>query len=136
MNTWKRWVIAALMALQAAASGAHGDFPPKHGGVMSLGGEVSFEVVFGAEGLTVFVEDHGDPIPTMSAQGSVRHVRSTDPPAVLVPDGGNRFLVPAFRARPGERLVLVVAFSDGTGGGGTVDVPCADQPACGPAGRP
>ena len=132
-----RVTLVVTTAMACAWARAHGEFPPKFGGWMSRGGEISFELVSECTRLVVYMEDHGTPIPSAAAGGHVR--TSIGQPvhvARLVPAGANRFIVDGMSASPGERLVLVVAFPDGTGGGAFVDIPFGPHPVCATARKP
>jgi hypothetical protein len=111
-------VAALLLAMQmlwAAVAHAHGDFDPKHGGIMSFGGEISFEFVVKEDGVTLYVEDHGTPVETEGSRGKLVVLGSSPERTVaLVPAGGNTLVARDFRPAPGARLRILVDFADGS----------------------
>ena len=75
-HPWRRFAaLLAVSLLAATAALAHGDWPPKHGGQMNDGGETSFELVSRGRALTLHVEDHGTPVLTQGAAGSLTVTR-------------------------------------------------------------
>lgn len=108
---------AFLIALVAGPllAAAHGYFPPKFGGIMSEGGEISVELV-AHEGRTVlYVEDHGTPILTEGASGAMGIASPGKEQRVvaLAADGGNRLVGPPSGLQPGDRVVATAQFPDG-----------------------
>jgi len=107
----------ALVLLQGVVgrtAWAHGDWPPRHGGIMNEGGETSFELVQGARGVYFYPSDHGEPL---SAQGAVGKLTRVHGGAALThdakADGKERLLVQGLRVKAGERLTLRVVFAAG-----------------------
>ncbi|WP_157039711.1 hypothetical protein [Aquincola tertiaricarbonis] len=94
---------------------AHGYFPPKHGGLMSEGGEISMELVTQAARTVLYVEDHGTPVPTAGATGAVAlgTIGSTQQVLALVGDGDNRLVGPPLRLSAGDRVVARAELPDG-----------------------
>ena len=94
-------LVATLLA--AAGAAAHGDWPPKHGGQMNDGGETSFELVSRGLALTLHVEDHGTPVATLGAVGTLTVTR------------GERTWKTALKAPGGNQLSsrLSTALADG-----------------------
>ena len=66
---WRRAGLLALGLLMVSGAHAHGDWPPRHGGLMNEGGETSFELVRRGRDVILYVEDHGTPVPTQGAKG-------------------------------------------------------------------
>ncbi len=90
---------------------------------MSRGGEISFEVVSDTSGLTIHVEDHGQPVATHGARCSVSTTGKPARSASLLPGEPNTFVVKGFNLQKGDRLLLTVEFPNGTATGAVVDVP-------------
>lgn len=63
---------AALSSLLlCAVASAHGDWPAQHGGIMNEGGETSFELIQKDKRTTVCLSDHGKPLATQGASGTL-----------------------------------------------------------------
>jgi hypothetical protein len=72
-----RGLLVAIIAIAAAPAHAHGDWPPKHGGLMNEGGETSFELVARGTKIILYVEDHGTPVSTQGAKGTLTVTRGS-----------------------------------------------------------
>src|SRR5688572_21540255 len=69
---------------------AHGIQKPRHGGIVDVGGEVTFELVRAGEKVIVYVDDHGKPVKTEGAVAEVLLASETGKRiALLNPNGGN-----------------------------------------------
>jgi hypothetical protein len=92
MHILGRTTIIGILAMAAlCTAGAHGDWPPKYGGLMNEGGETSFELVVQGVAIVLHVEDHGTPIITAGAEGTFAVTRAGITwAATLVPAGDNR----------------------------------------------
>lgn len=96
---------------------AHGDWAPKHGGLMNIGGETSFELVRSSKGrVTLYVEDHGSLVSTAGATGTfeVRHLDhvATTP---LSAEGDNRLKADKpQRLAPGDKVTARVTMGNGS----------------------
>ena len=55
-------VLALALVLLPVGAYAHGDWPPRFGGVMNDGGETSFELVRDSAGIVAHASDHGKPL--------------------------------------------------------------------------
>ena len=53
-------VVLGIPSLTFDAAQAHGGTQPEHGGVVQLVGDMSFELVAGADGVELYVEDDGE----------------------------------------------------------------------------
>ena len=108
-------VTLLALALLPSIASAHGDWPAKHGGIMSGGGETSFELVQGKRGITVYVEDHGDAVNTQGARAMLTTLRANATTSlVATPNGANTLHVPSAAVRAGDKLTLKVTFANGS----------------------
>ena len=75
-----RTLVARMTALSLAVlcslAVAHGDWPAQHGGIMNEGGETSFELIQKGKATTVCLSDHGKPIATRGATGTLQVTRA------------------------------------------------------------
>lgn len=111
-------------ALLATAGFAHGIPKPKHGGWVDTGAETSFELVRSAQGVTVYIEDHGKPMATAGGHAEILLGSETGKPlARLAPAGANTLHGPAIRATRGQRLFVRVTFGNGSSEVGEIVVP-------------
>lgn len=95
----------ALIAPTALAGAGHG---PQHGGVAREAMRVTYELVARPDSLTLYVSDHGRPLPTRGATAEAVVYAGNDKIAVkLEPAGGNRMAARgAFKVGVGVRVVV------------------------------
>jgi len=108
-------LLAAMLLLLAPIVRAHGDWPPKHGGLVS-DGETTFELVAKARSVVLFVEDHGEPVGTQGAKGTLTVSRGTQTWNVAVFEaGGNRLKcsLPSPLAS-GDRVLARITMGNGS----------------------
>lgn len=122
---------AAVAALAAAASfavvpaHAHTDHgKPMYGGVVAEAGAFQGELVAGPKGTTLYITDHGAPVPTAGATAKLVVLLGVQrSERELVPAGDNRFSVSGGEplAR-GSKAVATVKLKDGRSGALRFDV--------------
>lgn len=104
----------SLIALSgpAVASGNHSHaHAPEHGGIVAEASDVDFELVAKADSLTLYVRDHGKPLPTTGASAKVTLLNgSTKREATLAPAGDNRLEAKGeFQVGPGTKAAALVS---------------------------
>lgn len=120
VRTGRRRMAAGLLGLFGLLCGrhsrAHGDITPKRGGLVAWAGEISVEVVLTERGVSVYLDDHGEPL---DAQGIAAQLVGT-------PRGGESFSLqlryvkgnqlegPAPKLDPGDRFAVVLRQVDGS----------------------
>jgi hypothetical protein len=100
----------ALGASMAAATGvlAHGE-KPKHGGVLQVASDLSFELVTKGDVATIHVEDHGKPFATAGMSGKLTVLNGTEKSeAQLKPAGDNRLEARGVKLGKGAKAVASV----------------------------
>jgi hypothetical protein len=113
MNAMKRqlslWVLAAAGLVLAPVVWAHGDSTPKHGGVVQSANDLNFELVVKDDSATIYIEDHGQVLPTLGFGGKlsvlVAGVKSDAP---LKPGPGNTLVASGLKFGAGSKAVAVV----------------------------
>jgi hypothetical protein len=107
--------LAAALLLLAGAAFAHGDWQPKHGGVVS-DGETTFELVAKGRNVVLHVEDHGAPVNTSGAHGVLTVTRGTaNWSANIRAIGDNRLSVHLPRAlMSGDMVLAKVTLGNGS----------------------
>ena len=98
---------AALNAAPVFAGAGH-DHGPKYGGVVREVRNVAYELVAKPDSLTLYVSDHGKPVPTKGAQAeAVIYAGNEKTTVKLEPAGENRMVAKgSFRGGVGVRVVL------------------------------
>ncbi|MDP1927182.1 MAG: hypothetical protein Q8K62_01590 [Thiobacillus sp.] len=105
------WAAAGLAAALNAApvfAGAGHDHGPKYGGVVREVKNVTYELVAKPDSLTLYVNDHGKPVPTQGAHAEVVIYASNEKTTVkLDPAGENRMVAKGnFKVGVGVRVLL------------------------------
>ncbi len=98
---------AALNAAPVFAGAGH-DHGPKYGGVVRELHNVAYELVTKPDSLTLYVSDHGKPIPTQGATAEAVIYAGNEKTSVkLEPAGENRMVAKGnFKVGVGVRVVL------------------------------
>ena len=95
----------ATIAIATAAFG-HSGGDPKHGGTVSTASELAFELAPGADGATLYVEDHGKPFATTGMSGKLTVLNGADrSEAKLEPAGENRLQAKGVKIGKGTKSV-------------------------------
>lgn len=98
-------IAVATLALSAGAF-AHSGGDPKHGGAVSTAGELAFELVPGADGATLYIEDHGKPFATAGMSGKLTVLNGGNrSEARLEPAGENRLQAKGVKIGKGTKSV-------------------------------
>lgn len=112
----KRWMAMAACAAAAWSAGtaalAHGEAKARHGGVVQVASDIAFELAQMPEGAVLFLEDHGQPLPTQGAFGKLIVLKGSErTDAELVAGGGNRLVAPGVKLESGVRAVVSVTLT-------------------------
>lgn len=105
-------VLAAGVILSAQAF-AHGA-KPRHGGIVQTAGDLSFELVAGDGGATIYVDDHGKGKATAGATGTLTVLKGTHKFELPLASSGNNTLAVKGQANldKGSKAVAAVTFAD------------------------
>ena len=104
-------VIAA--ALNAGAVWAHGDEKARHGGLVQMAGEVKFELVAKGDGAEVYLDDHGQAIPTKGLSGKLTVMSgSNKSEAKLEPEGTDKLVAKGVKLVKGDKVIALVTMAD------------------------
>jgi len=107
--------LVAMLLLGSSLAFADGDWPAKRGGIMNKGGETSFELVREGRDVIVYVEDHGEPVSTKGATGTIeiRKGASIDTRA-LAGVGENVLKASGVEYGTGDRVIIRAMLPNGT----------------------
>jgi hypothetical protein len=102
-------VLVAITALFVTTAFGHGDAKPKQGGVVSSAGDITFELVAGPEGATLYLEDHGKPLASAGMSGKLTVLSGADKAeGELKPAGENKLLAAGIKLNAGARVVATI----------------------------
>jgi len=103
-----RAALAALLLTAALPVYAHGSMEPRHGGAVQMTGEIVFELVPTARGLSVYLTEEDEPLAASKFTASVIVTAPSGAKTThaLVAQNGNLFLAPGVRPARGSRVVV------------------------------
>lgn len=112
----KKLIALAAMAIAVTASGnalAHGD-KPKHGGVVQAASDLSFELVNKDGKASIYVEDHGKPVPTAGTTGKLTVLNGAEKSEVPLEPAGDNMLTTKGEAKLGKgtKAIAALTFAD------------------------
>ncbi|WP_298829768.1 hypothetical protein [uncultured Piscinibacter sp.] len=100
--------LLACSALVAAPAFAHGGGDPKHGGVVQTASDLSFELVAGADGATIYVEDHGKPLAPAGMSGKLTVLNGAEKSEAALAAAGDRLEAKGVRLAKGAKVVATI----------------------------
>lgn len=102
--------LLALGTLTAPVAWAHGAAGPKHGGVVQVANDVSFELVGDADGATIYLVDHDAPMPSAGITGKLTVLTgSQKTEAEVKPAGDNKLKATGIKLASGAKVVAVLS---------------------------
>lgn len=112
MTMTKKLAAVALLgaaALSFQTAQAHGDAAARHGGMVQTAADLSFELVGGPDGATLYIEDHGKPLASAGMGGKLTVLNGSEKSeAELKPAGDNRLEARGVRLAKGAKAVAAV----------------------------
>ena len=114
-STMKRLsiIVLAAAALAAGSVWAHGDEKARHGGIVQISGEVKFELVAKADAAEVYLDDHGETIPTGKISGKLTVMSgSNKSEARLEPAGNDKLVAKGVKLVKGDKVIALVTLED------------------------
>ncbi|MFY8118176.1 MAG: hypothetical protein ACOVLH_10240 [Roseateles sp.] len=100
-----------LLAGTAAQAGGNHDHKPLHGGIVAEASDLDFELLLSRPGqLTLYVRDHGKPLPLNGASARLTLLSGADKrEALLAPVGSERLEAQGdFKLAAGSKVVALV----------------------------
>lgn len=112
----KKIFAVATLATSLALSGnvfAHGA-KAKHGGIVQSAGDLAFELVAKESTTTIYVDDHGNELPTAGATGTLTVLKGTQMSELPLEAGANNTLVVKgdTKLASGSKVVAAITFAD------------------------
>ena len=105
--------LAAALALTASTAWAHGDEIARHGGLVQMAGEVKFELVAKGDGAEVYLDDHGETIPTAKLSGKLTVMSGANKSeAKLEPQGNDKLVAKGVKLVKGDKVIALVTMAD------------------------
>jgi hypothetical protein len=102
-------LLCVIGLVAGAGAMAHGDGKPKHGGIVQTSEDIDFELVADAHGVTIYLEDDDQPLPSAGFSGKLTATQGGAQTAVpLKPAGDNKLMAAGLALKPGDKVVVVV----------------------------
>lgn len=111
MKTQQLLIAAVLTAsaLVLTPAMAHDLAAPRHGGIVQLANDVNFELVVEADGVTIYLVDHDEPMPSKGISGRLTVLNGTQKAEVDVKaTEGNKLRATGVKIAPGAKIVAVL----------------------------
>jgi hypothetical protein len=100
-----------LSALSFNAAYAHGVSAAKHGGVVSVANDLSFELVGAADGAWIYIEDHGKPMAPTGLTGKLTVLNGADKTETDLVVSGGKLEAKGVKLAKGAKVVAVLSTS-------------------------
>ncbi len=114
MKLFRATVMFCIALLSCNYAFSHGLSDPQHGGVLTVSGDWTFELVDTDEGVTVYVYDDTIPYETDGMTGKLSvNSDGEQSEAVLKPAGGMTLAAEDFDLPEGATVLVVVTLADG-----------------------
>jgi hypothetical protein len=105
--------LLAAATLAAGAAWAHGDEKARHGGLVQMAGEVKFELVAKGDKAEVYLDDHGQAMPTAKLSGKLTVMSGGNKSeAKLEPEGNEKLVAKGVKLAKGDKVIALVMMED------------------------
>ena len=105
-------VALSLAALSFTAAHAHGGGKPKHGGVVQVASDLSFELVGTADGAAIYVEDHGKPVVPAGMTGKLSVLTGGQKSEAAISAAADKLEAKGVKLASGAKVVASLATAD------------------------
>lgn len=114
MKPFRTAVVFCIALLSFNNAFSHGLSEPQHGGVLTVSGDWTFELVDTDKGVTVYVYDDTIPYETEGMTGKLKVTRNGEQSeAELTPAGAATLAAEDFDIPAGSSVLVVVTLADG-----------------------
>ena len=99
-----------LACLSINPAEAHGDAKPIHGGIVQKVNDVGFELVVQADGATIYLMDHGQPMASKGITGKLTILQGSNKTEADIKEAGDNTLrVLGVKLGKGDKLVAALS---------------------------
>lgn len=99
--------------LNVGAAWAHGDGVARHGGIVQMAGELKFELVAKADAAELYLDDHGETVPTAKLTGKITVLSGgAKSEAKLEPAPGDKLVAKGVKLVKGDKVIALVTTAD------------------------
>ncbi|GHG77767.1 hypothetical protein GCM10010919_33650 [Alishewanella longhuensis] len=105
--------IMGALALVSPVALSHSDAKPQHGGVLHSKYDLNFELVREADSISLYVDDHGEPVDTTALTGQIMILAGGErSEAALVAAGAGKLIATGVHIPDGARVVVSLTDAD------------------------
>lgn len=105
---FKKYAGIALITLATLAAGpvlSHGDAVAKHGGIVQMASDLSFELVPGPDGAAIYIEDHGKPLAPAGMSGKLTILNGSEKSEATLEVAGDKLEAKGVKLVKGSKIV-------------------------------
>lgn len=99
-------------ALTAGTAWAHGDGVARHGGIVQMAGEIKFELVAKADAAELYLDDHGEALPTAKLTGKLSVLSGGNKSEAKLEPAGDKLVAKGVKLVKGDKVIAIVAMED------------------------
>lgn len=101
--------VLAVSAITMNTAMAHGEGKPRHGGIVQVANDVNFELVVEADGATIYLVDHDEPMASKGISGKLTVLNGSEKTEVDVKAiDGNKLRAAGVKIAKGAKIVAVL----------------------------
>ncbi len=104
-------LMAAWTALHAPAAPAHGDTKPRHGGIVQIAHDLSFELVVESNEVAIYIEDHEKAVAVVGASGKLSVLNGAARSDAELTPSGDKLAAKGVQLSPGSKVVASVTLA-------------------------
>jgi hypothetical protein len=108
IKTMLHTLTMVLAIVLTTSANAHGSAKPKHGGVVAMANDLSFELVGTPTGAVIYIEDHGKPMAPTGFTGRLTVLSGTDKTEAELGVAGDRLEAKGVKLGPGAKVVAAL----------------------------
>ncbi len=101
-------IVLGGLLIASPAGFSHEDPKPRHGGIMQVVNDVSYELVIKDSGVDIHVSDHGKPMSTAGMTGKLTVMVGTQRSDVDLVAAGDKLEVKGLKLAKGAKLVAAL----------------------------
>ena len=101
-------VVLACSALSFSPAFAHGDAKARHGGVVTIASDLSFELVAVGGNAVIYVEDHGKPMTPTGMKGKLTVLQGGNKSDAELVVAGDKLEAKGIKLSPGAKVVAAL----------------------------
>jgi hypothetical protein len=106
-------LLLAAASLNFSAAHAHGSTTPQHGGIVEMSNELVFELVARGDGAELYIDDHGQTVPTAKVTGKLSVLSGgAKSEAKLEPAAGEKLVAKGLKLAKGDKVIALVTTED------------------------